>query len=313
MGERKVQAKYYPPDFDPSALPRIRRKNENNEAVRFMLPMSVRCDTCGEFMGTGLKFNARKSSSGDHYLGIKILQFSMKCKACPATFIIATDPQHSGYRCVSGVRRNYEPWRDKNGNTTTTSENDKEDKEKEGIDDGGGDLEKVVNKTDDTRKAMAELDALDEIKAANSKRARVDIDAVLKAHNERTRIEQQGTALTHDDDDDDDAYVRREMAKMSERTHTERTNTNTDANGHGGAVKRYKLDSATSVGVRAITPNAMTLKVRSRIAKERRIKKSDTEQQQPSTERTNGGADALQSLCAYDDASSSSSESSVGR
>lgn len=177
MGERKVQAKYYPPDFDPSKLPRIKTKRQNDDAVRFMLPMSVRCQICGEFMGTGLKFNARKSDTGDNYLGIRIFRFSMKCKACPATFTIITDPKNSDYTCETGVRRNYEPWRE----AKAAEEEGKEERKRQDEDA----MQKLENRTKDAKQEMEDLDALDELKTLNAKRATISVDDVLRKGRQR--------------------------------------------------------------------------------------------------------------------------------
>ena len=41
MGERKVLNKYIPPDFDPSLVPRIKKKKDKLVEVRMMIPFSM--------------------------------------------------------------------------------------------------------------------------------------------------------------------------------------------------------------------------------------------------------------------------------
>jgi hypothetical protein len=50
MGERKVLNKYIPPDFDPSKIPKGNKLKLGQMKVRMMLPMSVCCNTCGNYI-----------------------------------------------------------------------------------------------------------------------------------------------------------------------------------------------------------------------------------------------------------------------
>ena len=72
MSERKVLNKYFPPDFDPSKIPRRRLGKERQHKVRLMAPFSMQCNTCGDYIYKGKKFNARKERvDGENYLGIQ--------------------------------------------------------------------------------------------------------------------------------------------------------------------------------------------------------------------------------------------------
>ena len=42
MGERKVLNKYFPPDFDPALIPKVKMAKDHQMKIRMMLPMSVR-------------------------------------------------------------------------------------------------------------------------------------------------------------------------------------------------------------------------------------------------------------------------------
>ena len=89
MSERKVLNKYYPPDFDPSKVPKSKVKRNATFEIRLMAPCNMRCTTCGEYIykvmkmifpakynlypSQGRKFNARKEDVDDmNYLGLRI-------------------------------------------------------------------------------------------------------------------------------------------------------------------------------------------------------------------------------------------------
>ena len=92
MGERKVLNKYFPPDFDPSQVPRKRMDEKFSMNIRMMMPMSIQCNACGDYLYKGKKFNTRKETIlGDTYLGLRIYRFYFKCTACNSVITIKTD------------------------------------------------------------------------------------------------------------------------------------------------------------------------------------------------------------------------------
>ena len=83
MGERKVLNRYFPPDFDPALVPKRKWDPFKQTEVRMMIPFSLQCNKCGEFMYRGKKFNTRKEDvQGEDYLGIRKYRFYLKCITC---------------------------------------------------------------------------------------------------------------------------------------------------------------------------------------------------------------------------------------
>ncbi|KAI9319694.1 CWC16 protein, partial [Dichotomocladium elegans] len=185
MSERKVLNKYFPPNFDPSKIPRQKRPKDLQHKVRLMAPFSMRCESCGEYIHKGKKFNARKETvEGEVYLSIKIFRFYIRqlqvlladwhwghyrCPRCSAEITFKTDPKNTDYVAEHGASRNFEPWRDTEGNN--------EEEEEEAGDDPMAALE---NRTIDSKREMEILDALDEIRLRNARSERVDVDEVLE-------------------------------------------------------------------------------------------------------------------------------------
>ncbi|XAR68215.1 hypothetical protein NMG60_11003268 [Bertholletia excelsa] len=175
MGERKVLNKYYPPDFDPAKIPRRRQPKNQQIKVRMMLPMSIRCNTCGNYIYKGTKFNSRKEDViGETYLGIQIFRFYFKCTKCSAELTIKTDPQNSDYVVESGATRNFEPWR------AEDEEADKQ-KQKRDAEEMGDAMKSLENRTLDSKREMDILAALDEMKSMKSRQATISVDAMLEA------------------------------------------------------------------------------------------------------------------------------------
>ncbi|CAI5476999.1 unnamed protein product [Closterium sp. Yama58-4] len=174
MGERKVLNKYYPPDFDPSKIPkRIPLKNEQMK-VRMMLPMSIRCNTCGTYMYKGTKFNCRKEDVvGDTYLGLMKFRFYFKCTKCSAEMVMKTDPKNSDYEMESGASRNFEPWRASDEQKAAA----KRQREEEEMGDA---MRALENRTLDSKMEMDILAALDEMKSMRARQATLDPAAVLE-------------------------------------------------------------------------------------------------------------------------------------
>jgi len=172
MAERKVLNKYYAPDFDPLDLPRNKRDKFERMKVRMMLPMSIRCNTCGEYLYRGKKFNSRKETIlGEDYLGIKIFRFYMLCTRCSAEFTIKTDPQKADYETESNCSRNFEPWREKD------EELEKLEKEKQ--EEESDAMKKLENRTLESKMEMDILDSLDNIKSQNAKNAKLTTEEIF--------------------------------------------------------------------------------------------------------------------------------------
>ena len=61
---------------------------------RFEMPYNIWCNTCGNHVGMGVRYNAEKTKIGN-YFTTPIFQFRMKCHLCDGHYEIKTDPKVS--------------------------------------------------------------------------------------------------------------------------------------------------------------------------------------------------------------------------
>lgn len=187
MGERKVLNKYIPPDFDPAKIPRSKKGTgvKAQQKVRMMLPMSIRCNTCGNYITKGTKFNARKEDViGEDYLGITIFRFYFRCNRCSAEIAMKTDPKNSDYVVEAGAKRNFEPWREKDEAQAAADEQQEREEE-------GNSMKALENRTLESKREMDIMAALDEMRSLNARHAKIssaDAIGALRAQSEADRL-----------------------------------------------------------------------------------------------------------------------------
>ncbi|KAH9946423.1 CWC16 protein [Epithele typhae] len=203
MSERKVLNKYFPPDFDPSLIPRRRLPKNSQQVVRLMAPFSMRCNTCGEYIYKGKKFNARKETvDGEDYYGIKIFRFYIKCTLCSAEITFKTDPKNTDYAAEHGASRNFEPWRE------------------EKAEEENNPMKALENRTVDSKREMDILDALQDIRARNARNERVGQSVDLLDRLGMEEIESEEDRERKLAEEEDERLVREVFAKIPAGDHS---------------------------------------------------------------------------------------------
>ena len=205
MSERKVLTKYYPPDFDPSAITRSRKPHDvptKLPTVRLMAPMSMKCEHCGEYIYKGRKFNARKQVTDQTYYNIKIIRFYIKCTRCAAELTFLTDPKNSDYTAERGIKRNFEPWREaKLAEETEEERLDRMEKEEAERDP----MKELEQKAMDAKTEMAVADKLDEIRTRNARLERKDREGLEVNAREEKKTAAELAKERQEQEDEDEA------------------------------------------------------------------------------------------------------------
>ncbi|XP_026875489.2 splicing factor YJU2 [Electrophorus electricus] len=260
MSERKVLNKYYPPDFDPSKIPKLKLPKDRQYVVRLMAPFNMRCKTCGEYIYKGKKFNARKETvQNEQYMGLPIFRFYIKCTRCLAEITFKTDPENTDYAMEHGATRNFQ------AEKLIEEEEKKIQRERE-EEELNNPMKVLENRTRDSKMEMEVLENLQELKELNQRQAQVDFESMLEQYKElekrqREKEKEEDERETKDMleralvkrlmDSDSDSDQDQERGKEQQKKHSaERptdiltTDRGPDTKGPSPAgVKRQKVES----------------------------------------------------------------------
>ncbi|KAJ3612752.1 hypothetical protein NHX12_019010 [Muraenolepis orangiensis] len=244
MSERKVLNKYYPPDFDPAKIPKLKLPKDRQYVVRLMAPFNMRCKTCGEYIYKGKKFNARKETvMNELYMGLPIFRFYIKCTRCLAEITFKTDPENTDYAMEHGATRNFQ------AEKLIEQEETKIQRERE-EEELNNPMKVLENRTRDSKLEMEVIENLQELKELNQRQARVDFEVMIG----QAREEMLDRALMkrlRDSDSDSDPEEKPSEPPAPQTSTTDRptdiltTEKLTETQGHSAAgvvVKKAKVE-----------------------------------------------------------------------
>lgn len=207
MAERKVLNKYYPPDYDPSKIPKIKRKNKQSD-VRIMAPFNLRCSTCGNYIANATKFNAKKETVEDEtYKNLMIYRFYIKCPRCMAPIIFRTDPKEKGYKVEHGATENFMALK-------MAERQAQEEAEAEEEGEKINPMQHLENRTKASKKQMEASEQIQQLRAIKYRHHTVNLDAIISDKRQESLETQAGTT---DDKLAEDEQIRAEALKLLKR------------------------------------------------------------------------------------------------
>jgi len=198
--ERKALNKYYPPDFDPRKIPKVKGPRNRQYVIRVMAPFNMQCNTCGTYVYKGKKFNARRETVEDEdYMGLFIFRFYIRCPGCLAEITFKTDLKNCDYAAEHGSKRLFEA--DK---ALREMEKEKEQQEEE---DKQNAMKQLEKRTKMSRFEMEAIERLEEIREIKHREGKIDYESAIAEVTKKQRddLERQ--------EREDDEYVKRLFAK----------------------------------------------------------------------------------------------------
>lgn len=184
MSERKVLNKYYPPDFDPSKIPRGKRSKNATFNIRIMAPFNMRCNTCKEYIYKGKKFNSRKEDvMNEFYLGLRIFRFYIKCPRCVSEIAFKTDIENIDYELEAGATRLFE--------AEKLARQMEEQERKQIEEDELNPMKVLENRTKASIQEMDQIDSLEELREINSRKNIVNTEEMIEKYRKYEECLQQ--------------------------------------------------------------------------------------------------------------------------
>lgn len=192
MSERKVLNHYYSPDYDPSKIPRVKKKTDQKD-VRIMAPFNMKCNTCGNYIGSATKFNAKKETvKGESYHNLLIFRFYIKCPRCMAVIIFRTNPKDQCYEVEHGATENFMAQR-------LAVRQAKEEAEAEEEEEKINPMKQLENRTKASRQQMEASEQLQQLKQIKSSFHTVDLDSLIE-NKHKESLEEASVAAKPEDD-----------------------------------------------------------------------------------------------------------------
>jgi hypothetical protein len=137
--------------------------------VRFELPYDGFCQACGEHVGKGTRFNAKKSQNGACYFSTPVYKFSMTCRVCnKCEFVIQTNPKERSFDYLEGIHKQVQEFDTRQAGTAGVIDTDHGNKLVEQHFDGADDdawnaLSRLESVACGARKTMTERDQLESL------------------------------------------------------------------------------------------------------------------------------------------------------
>ena len=168
--------KFFPHDFDPLKLPKMKLEKDRQYVIRIMAPFNMRCNNCGEYIHKGKKFNSRKETvQGETYLGLYLFRFYIRCPTCVSELTFKTDPENTDYIMEKGGTRCFQ------AHKLAMQEEKRLEKEVE-EEEASNPMKALEKRTQESKAEMDVLDALEDIKDQNARSAQVDMAALLEKY-----------------------------------------------------------------------------------------------------------------------------------